>query len=254
MAKPEKILLRSGAVRWAARVHRRGAVTATKRFKTQAEAEAWQRSVNNKVDRGHVLPAKTTSALTVAVVVDDYLNAHEIPSKQTGAYTTVAHDLGGFSVKALTKQHVRVWLKKLAETPVPKLGPKGRGRTTPYAASTRRKYFYALKNALEWHASEHGYALAPGMFVDQPVPASWDNPVERRITKQEESDLLEAAEGWGEQWPLLIRLDLETAARLQELALNGWENVHADGKSIHIPKHLSKTRRARSGKDFECDT
>lgn len=246
MASYSKILLDSGEVRWLARIHRRGMATRAKRFKTKSDAEAWARGVETKLDHGERLPVKTTSDLTVQKAVEAYLTSHDIPTRQRGAYKAVVLDLGALAVKSITKAHIRNWLTALRDTPVPPLGPKGKGKTKPYAASTRRKFYYALKTALEWHAGEVGYALSPTLFKDLDVPATWENPRERRVTEKEVAALLEAATAVGPQWPLLIKFALETACRLQEAVLVDWRYLAPTGDSLFIPKEIEKTKRGRS--------
>jgi integrase len=247
MASIKKILLDSGEVRWLARIHRRGQVSRAKRFTIKTEAEAWARGVETKLDQGQQLPVKTSSDLTVKKAVEAYLDSHSsIPSRQKGAYKAVVLDLGALAVKSITRTHVKNWLAALSETRVPPLGPKGKGKSKPYAASTRRKFYYALKAALEWHSGEVGYALSSTLFTDVDVPATWENPRERRISDTEVKDLLDAAADFGQQWPILIQFALETACRLQELVLVEWRHLASTGDSLFIRKEIEKTNRGRS--------
>jgi integrase len=245
MATLKSITLASGETRWLARVHRRGAATLDRRFKTKTAAREWMNSIETRIDAGAQFAHKAVLDLTVADAVEAYLDHATIPSRQLSAFASVALDLGPIKIKDLSRAKIQGWLDRLAVTPVPALGPLGKGKTTPYAASTRRKFYFALKKSVEWHASELGYMLPPRLFNDLKVPGTWENQNDRRVSKDEEKALLAAAKAYGPQWPLLISLALETACRLQELVLNDWQYVSPTGDSLFVPKHICKTRTDR---------
>ncbi len=245
MASFKKLELDSGETRWRARVHRRGAATVTRRFRTREAAETWARSVESKLDKGELAPSRTTSSVTIATAIDAFLKAHTVPTKQLGAYKTVRFDLGSLAVKSLTRAHVERWLAVLAKTKVPPRGPNGTPKETCYSASTRRKFYFSLKSALEWHAAKTGYSLPGGLFSQHKVPGSWENQQNRRVTKAEEKALLAAAATRNAQWPLAIGFALETACRLQEILLNEWRFVAPTGDSLFVPKAICKTDHDR---------
>jgi integrase len=184
----------------------------------------------------------------------------EIPPWKRYASGMAAHFLKEFTVEDLTPAVVDAWLKKLKSVSIPKQkrGEDGKAHSLyngdakrTYSDSAIRKHFHALKDAVTWHARRHGYDVGERFDVKK-LPASWSEPRERRLVDDEEERLLAACSGMykdPEGWRLLIRVELATAMRAQEILGLLWSEVNAtdDGvEFIGLPGWRTKTGEPRT--------
>lgn len=239
MATFREFTTAAGQVRIEARVHRRGAAVVSKRFPSRREAEAWARKIEAQVDRGEQ-PA-TRAGWLVKDAVTSYLAANPLPSRQRAAFNAVALDLGQFAVGKLTRKMLSAWIDMLRKQ------PHRRGGT--YADSTLRKFFYAAKSALEWHAREHNYALPGNLFADA-APAAWSGHRERRLAPGELERLLAAADAGGfdvpaASWADLIAVAVDSGMRSQEIILAHACDISPDNRILRVRPEIEKTRKGR---------
>lgn len=286
MAYFKKFKLKAG-FSWEARVKFSGNVV-SKRFPNKRDAEKWAAGIESgkispddnpaesENDQPRALNAnqgpatdravsgkKSATDATIKEVVAEYFDSHPaMTATLKREMNTVAYDLGKFKVSQINFKVVQSYIRLLEKTPIPpvhnKKGAKKRSAAKKssapeakcYAASTIRKFFYALKVALSCHAREHGYALEGDLFnsKEHKLPGHWENPRERRLKAGEEERLFAACARRSKHGPsmkMLIRLALATGMRCQEMVLAEWKQISADGKSLRIPKEHSKTGKGR---------
>lgn len=166
----------------------------------------------------------------------------------------LSHHLGEYSIEKLTRNLIASFLDQLSNTEIP--APANRtkihplfdgGRRRTYSEGTCRKYYFALKTALEWHAAKYDYQLG-NRFDQEHVPSAWLNPRERRLEDGEEAKLLEACSGMyksPEGWRLFIRWASWSAMRSGEIVGMRWDEIDFDNSFIKIPKEREKTRNGR---------
>jgi len=231
-------------IRWEARIHRIDFPPMTRRFGTRAEAEAWGRAQEINIDRGDAPPVRVKAGTTVDQAIDGYLERHEIRATERGSFKIARHDWQGVGIRALSKGSLQTWVTKLAATPVPPQGPKGKGKDTAYAGNTIRLAFFALKKAILWHKDHARYSLPADLF-EAKLPQSWSSPRSRRCSSEEQAKLLDHCRDiWHarrEDWQRLIRLLLETAMRLQEVVFAEWVHLSEDGRMLFLPSEHVKT-------------
>lgn len=244
-----------------ARVRRRGYPPLSKCFKKKADAERWARKQESLIDEG-----KQTTRSAEKYLVSDAINAYidevdtQVPRLATaddkiGCLRTVRHDLGTLTIPMLTRDVVSEYLKKLAKTEIPK--PAGKKKSHPlyngdkprlYSPATIRKFYFALKQAIEWHSRKERYHIDHDLFVKQPVPSGWSGQRDRRLQAGEEA-LLHAAidkgRGQKEDWKRLITFALETAMRDHEMLRAQWKDLDLEGRTLNIPAANTKTRKKR---------
>lgn len=256
MASFQKITLKDGTEQWIARIHRSGHPAINKRFDNKKKAETWARSMETKiVDEGQTV-SRNPKRFTIGRALDDYISTHGPINKHQQSYLNVLkHDLGSYSVSALTNDKITKYLKAFLELPVPSRKKTANGKQKSdlekiptYSQSTVRKYYYVLKKVLEWHSLVNRYYLDKRIFENQPVPAAWAGQRDRRLSANEESMLIEGVQSNRknkEAWIRIIKFALETGARLQEIFMARWIDLSLDGKSLDLPKEHVKTKKGR---------
>ena len=282
-----------GQTRYQARVHcRKSHKQFTQRFNNLEEAIQWRQKVVTLLDAGvdpttvsrkyqrkteslKRLPpappaADSTSAgpqpPTVDEVIQDYINHRQsttpIPANRLTDYTRVVNDIGNYPVANLRNEHLVRYIASLRNTPLKRYESKKKSAAQPYLTSTIptykeatiRKFIYAMKVALEWHAKNRGTKFNPYLFSfgQNEMPAAWDESRQRRLRPEEENLLYQAAEKRGSspfgrrEWEHVIGFALETAMRTQEIVYATWDNLSASSTQLNIPKRHTKTKTART--------
>ena len=250
------IVLSDGRKRYEARVHRRGEPALSKRFNTKKEAEAWKRSIDTRVDQGKpVLDQKT---VLISQIIDDYLEHRARTGKplrdnKVTEYLQVREDLGELAISRFRGQHVERYLAELAKQPIKRdlKKPEGVPKRT-YAPATIRKFYFAFKTAVEWHAKTYRYHIDEHLFNLErgSVPDAWSGKRERRLAADEETRLYDAGIDRPNHyskadWKALIGFALETAMRVQEIIRARWTNLGPDDMKLRVPREHTKTRRSR---------
>lgn len=252
-----EIVLEDGTKMYEARVHRRGEATdKSKRFKTRKEALAWKRKLDTAIDGGE--PVLSTKTVLVSTVIDDYLAHKEkipprIPSNRLTDYERIRMDLGDIAVRNIDRDLVENYIALMLKEPIKRDAhkPASEPRQT-YAPATIRKFFYALKIAMEWHSAKNKYWFDASAF-ELPrgtVPDAWAGHRERRLVPGEEERLyatgIDAAHTFtSDDWRSMIGFALETAMREQEIVFARWIDVSTDGRKLRVPKKHSKTKKDR---------
>ena len=252
-----EILLNDGSRRYEARVHRRGEPAKSKRFKTRSEALKWKRAIDTAIDVGR--PSLDRKTVLIRDVIDDYLNYRAgslkplAPNKITD-YLRVREDLAEYSVSKLTHIDIEGYLTLLLDEPLKRDAKKSEAddpkRT--YKPATVRKFYYALKKAVEWHSKTYRYHVDEHLFSLErgTVPDGWAGKRDRRLTATEETKLYEAGlsreNAFNEaDWRAIIGFALETAMREQEIVFARWSDLSNDHRKLQVPKEHTKTRSAR---------
>lgn len=252
-----EIVLDDGSKRYEARVHRSGEPAKSKRFKTRTEALKWKRQFDAAIDVGR--PVRDRKTVLIRDIIDDYLKYKQksltpLPSNKLTDYHRVREDLGDWSITKMTHIDIENYIGLLLDEPIKrdakKDGAQGPKRT--YKPATVRKFYYALKKAVEWHAKTHKYHVDEHLFSLEKgtVPDAWSGKRERRLKPDEEKRLyaagLEREHTFSEaDWRAIIGFALETAMREQEIVGIGWKHLAPDDRKLNIPGELTKTGKPR---------
>ncbi len=251
------IVLKSGAKSYEARINRRGVTSQSKCFPLRAEALAWKRDIESSIDKGNRVVTK--SKVLIRDIIDAYLiyrdpatnKTNPMPSNRQTDYRRVKLDLGNFAIDKINNQDVANYINLLHVEPTLQSKKNPNGPIKTYAPSTVRRFFYALKIAVEWHARLHGYNI-DGLFEMERrvVPPPWSGKRERRLEDGEEQRLHEAGierkNTYSRQdWERIIGFALETAMREQEIVWAEWKNIFDGGKRLRIPAEHTKTKTER---------
>lgn len=267
------VTLNDGSKRYEARFNRAGENAKSKRFKTKKEALTWKREMDSAVDQNVPLPVQTrhssTSKIeashgtaeqaTVGTAIDAYLkfNANApipIPTNRITDYLRVKADIGTVGVRELRYEDVVNYIFLLRRTPS-KRHADSQVDTKPanvYAEATVRKFYSALKSALNWYSKVYRVALQENVFnlESKYTPKAWQGRRDRRLALGEE-DTLYNATGRGpnaytrEDWKAIIGFALETAMREQEIFFAKWSDLVGEHIKLKVRQENTKSKRER---------
>ena len=199
-----------GNLQWQAIVKRRGYGLTSKTFDTRRDAEAWARSIERDMDRGQYMPRNDAERTLLHELIERY-RRDVLPSKRgkhfVPALRVLDDHLGRRSLAAITPKTVADFRDARLRSGL--------------SASTVRKELNLLSRIIDLAGKEWGVALPanPCAMVSRPPER---NARDRRLAHDEESYLIAACPP-----PLaaLVRLALESAARLGELLSLRWQDV-----------------------------
>jgi integrase len=259
-------------------IRRKGIPTVTRTFPTKREADAFAADMESRIAKGKSVASP--DAYTVGQAIEEYAASIAVPIVIDGE-TTMKVDgrkaaylngllppFGEFSVGFLRAKHIKKFVDLMKTTPIPR--PAHAKKAHPlyagskekfYAESTIRKFVYALKSTLDYHARQHGYTYDPHLFSEE-KPAAWDNVRERRLKDGEQEKVLDACRHiitrnnggdiikkrdrkHGDLYAALVVFLLETGSRLQEALLAEWQEFDTENRTWTIPKAHVKTKQGR---------
>jgi len=119
----------------------------------------------------------------------------------------------------------------------------------PYAYATIVRQMAVLRLAIHWQAEELEAEPPKLPFSTKLLPKNWEGKRERRLERGEERALVARLRQIDapsmHQWRLLLRMALETGARLQELVGMKWSEIDPLGIGWTIPADREKTGKRR---------
>lgn len=195
---------KKGDMQWHVQVRKKGFPTQTRTFLQKADAERWAKETEIAMERGLFFDRAASERTTVGGLVQKY-REEVLPTKRGNHFGScldvIEAEFGESAVARINSQSVAAWRDKMTKA--------------GFAASTIRKRLAVFSKLLDLGHSEWGVPLAgnPIKIVKKPPER---NARERRLLGDEESRLL-AAVSFGSRAGDLIRLGLETGARLGEL-------------------------------------
>lgn len=256
------------------RVRIKGHPEIQKTFRTFEDAKQWKRDKDAAISKGEKVSTKPDRILISEVVAwfkgqvperqKTKAGDNDQPSpakKQTGKVREksetarldiIAHDLGEFSIAALTHEKIDKYMKYLLETPIPKKSRKKPENAHPlyegnkertYSESSVRKVFYTLKKIVEAHAAAHNYPLDARQFSGHDIPRAWAGHKDRRLEGDEEARLYKAAEKSirnADVWKRAITILLETGMRAQEFLKSTYDNLSTENRTLSLPEEIVK--------------
>ncbi len=199
-----------GPYQWQAIVKRKGIGSTSKTFLSRKDAEDWSKVTEAEMIRGHYIARKDAEKTTLRELIERYRET-ELPTKRGKhfgpALTLLDDEFGKLALSAITS-------KKVA-------GFRDKRTKAGKSASTVRKEINLLSRLIDLAGKEWGITLPsnPCKMVSRPRE---NNARERRLNPDEERYLLAAC---APHLALLVRLALETAARLGELLAIRWDDV-----------------------------
>jgi integrase len=218
---------------WQAKIRRKGHPVQSKTFPTKSEAEAWARSVENKMDRGIFVDRAEAESTTLYDALARY--EREVTAKKKS--------------KARESARIKVWQQhRLAAASLAAL------RASDFSRYRDERLADGMAPAsvrLELSIVSHLFSIAQkewGLPVQNPVQAirmpRADNARNRRLEDDEEAWLLESLGKCRNAWikPAFV-LAIETALRQGELLSLEWKNVDLQRRTARLPDTKNGTER-----------
>lgn len=262
----------NGDVSFLVRIREAG-VAVSKTFKTKKEAEKFIREVKTKIDRGESVDITKIKKMTLAQIFDEYLKHNTVAKGKKYDLEKLKLEIGKVPLSNFKAGTFALYLKTKLEQEIPDQAKKkkshplydghqvvdpdtGKLKKKTYSESTIRKYYYAIKTALFWHAKHHDYTFDRKPFDDNPPPKAWE-PRDRILEAGELDRLLEATNKMyvkREEWKCLILWQYYSCMRAGETLLMKWDEIHLDEKNPHhsyifVPKENTKIADKKNAED-----
>lgn len=212
---------KKGDMQWHVQVRKKGFPTQTRTFLQKADAERWAKETEIAMERGLFFDRAASERTTVAELVEKY-REEVLPTKRGNHFGScldvIEAEFGESAVARINSQAVARWRDKMTKA--------------GFAASTIRKRLAVLSKLLDLGHTEWGVSLPenPVKTVKKPPER---NARERRLVGDEESRLLAAVTSASRVGDL-IRLGLETGARLGELWAMEWADVDLPRRVVRV--------------------
>lgn len=246
----------NGKPSYQVRIRQAGTPTLTRTFDELSEAKAWRDETKTKLNKGEQVITKRQRSTTIPEAIEDYL-AHAGDRIKSNAERVrlekLAQEFADLAIVNLTPMKLEAWKNALLKTPIPRreIGQVKHkmydgDSVKTYKESSVRKYFYALKKALEWYSKFRDFPFNnPFTIVHAP---SENNARTRRFEDDEEERILKACDKMYVNRTALkniIGFALETAMRAQEILKMKWSDVNLAERRIIVPALNTKTKKER---------
>ncbi len=211
-----------GDLQWQAIIKRKGHPLQSKTFNFRKDAEEWARDVEREMDRGVFVSRVESERTTLHDLIERYI-AEVLPSKRGrhfgSALRVLDEALGRYSLAALSPKLVA--------------GLRDKRLAAGLSESTVRKEINLLSRLIDLAGREWGIPLAanPCAMVSRPIE---QNSRDRRLEAGELARLLAEC---SPHLAAIVRLAIETAARLGELLSLKWADVDL-GRRVMIVRGM----------------
>lgn len=230
---------------WQAIIRRKGHPDESRTFRTKADAEAWARDVESKIDRGVFVSAseaeRTTFSDLAKAFQTDFAPMHyktRQDNKEAWRFQLARLDefFGPYSVAAIDQKLVA----KFRDARL-----KGTASRKAVGESTARKDIFMLSKVLGFAESERGITLPRGNPVEKIRKPSEGSGRDRRLSADEwkklETQLKKSRSPF--LWPA-VQLAVETAMRQGELLALRWEHIDRARGIAFLPETKNGEARA----------
>lgn len=232
MATFEKRVGKSGKSTWRVRVRRLSGPPLSKSFPRKADAEAWARSIEHKIDAGEHVPSSEARKRTLGDAIDRFITVtlpqskhRKNASEQTRLLQWWKDEIGDRALVSITPATIAEIRDRLATE------KNSRGKVLSGATINRR--ITALSAVLTTTVKEYGW------LTKNPIPNVTRMPDskgrERFLATDERTSLLRACEASGcDALAPLVKLALATGARKSELVGLLWANVDLERRVVRF--------------------
>lgn len=216
--------------KWRVQIRKDGFGYMSKTFSTKALAETFAKDVEGRIERGVFESTAMAEETTLATVISFY-KQHLLPLKggkdvEEVRLKRIDGEWGGMSLAKITPRLIRLWKDK---------------RLTEVSAATVLKELSLLSRLFTVAQKEMDITLPQGNPLKLVSLPSEENKPARRPTPSEE-EALSTHPVVGD----LVVFAIETGMRRGEISRMEWENINWNRQTLFIPKHHTKSNRART--------
>lgn len=256
-----------------ARVRRNG-ITDTATFDKLSDATNWVREQESKIFTGKPVDVSKVKRAPLSKIFQDYIQNGKLNAEKEARMERLTQLMGKVKLREFDSTSLEKFLDAMKDTEVPRpekwkiphpyfngsmVEIDGKLVRRKFSPSTIRKYYYAIRTCLMWHAKRHNYHFDNKPFQDNPPPPAWEKPRDRvvELADGELDRLLNACELMrtkSEHYKDIIQFQIHSAMRMGETLQMTWEQIHINKKEpwksfIFIPKSHQKTRKHDSTDD-----
>lgn len=238
-----------------------GGKVSTRTFRVARDAKRWLAEEERRLKGGGQVDGWKMKRQSIPDVIDFYISKigeAKIKENELYALGFLKKQFVNERVEDITIEVIKGYIEGMMKTPVVKnphrknINPMYDGGVPrTYSASTVRKYVYALKKVMEFHAAKNNYEIPANLFAKNhefSIPPAWEGERERRLKDGEEEKILESIErGYTDKEVLttIFHFILETAMRAQEITKAKWSDWNEAGRTLNLPKGNVKTKTFR---------
>jgi integrase len=227
---------KDGTTSYQVEIRRRGYPPLRKTFRTLADARNWSVLTEASVLKNETINPREAAQWTIPEIIEWY---KENPNPERKLETRkhfqrldlLSEEFKHFTAISLTPAILSKWIKKRLEI---------------NAQATVYHYYVALKNAMTYHAIQHGYSQAIFTMVTCP---STSGVRSQRFSIDETADLFRAtnkrAKTKKPEFMLSVLFALETAMRIGEQLKLKWSDINLKDCYADIQAANTKTKTHR---------
>lgn len=205
-----------------------------------AEFQAKRLPTFNDQTDAEILADMKTKRLDATI--DEFIQSKYATDYHRSHAATIKTMVGSAKIGDIRKSWIEKLIENIQSTP-------SELTKRPFAPSTVEKFLRIVGKVVKWKAESLDIDPPRFAFSINMIDGDTDPKRERRLSPQEEAKLLEAIRGMNSKYALplklLVRLDIETGARLQELTKARWGDIKPSNKAVVIPAAHCKTRTSR---------
>lgn len=251
ISKREK---KNGETNYQATIRVVGAKSISRTFSDQASAEKYGEEVEKELLAQLPAPTRLPKSPeeiekefrdeTLTQIVQAFMKSKRARLRHRGVAPTVLRHVGGDTVASICHSWVESYVDQMRTT----LSRQGR----PFSYNSISSQLILISLAVRWRAQSLDLTPPPFPIHGHLVPPEADQPRDRRLEQHEERLLFQWLESLpapaNQFWSLLVRLAIETAARLQELIFAEWKEFTFQGDRAWwtIPAFHTKCKKTRT--------
>lgn len=233
---------------WQCTVRRQGAPTIVRTFEHKERAERFGARVEALLRKqlAAVAPkqARTAPSLeneSLAKIIGDFLSSPDAARRHKGSGPTVLRNVGGATIGDVTRRWIKEYIRRMRE----KLSMRGK----PFTYETIVHHLAIIRQAIRARADHLDVPHPSFPFSERSLPRGWQNKRDRRLEYKEQavlySRLRQLKTDARPHYVALVRLALETGARLQELVMAEWDEFDLERRVWNIPAAHTKSKCER---------
>lgn len=244
---------------------RQNGVNESKTFKVKAEAEQYIRDIQTKIHKAESIDSQQLKKTTLKEIFEDYLAHISMSKAKTYTINQLIKELGKVELGKFKSGSFATYLNYKLNQEIPdqtkkkkdhplysanKVEKNGVLVKKTYSQGSVRKFYYCIKNALEWHAKHYDYQFDSKPFDENTPPKAWAKPRDRVLEAGELEKLIEACDKFyvkQEETKTLLKFQAYSCMRIGEALLMKWSDIRLDevnpqNSYIFVPKENQKTK------------
>lgn len=231
-------------IRWQLQVRLPGVKSIIKTFDNEDDARVFGRTVEqearNALANPVIRPPEEFYATKLKDAIESYLKSPVASPRDSEALVTVKKHVGLVTMGGINREFAKAYTDRMLATHT-----IHRRNFTPATVAT---HYTVIKKVYTWLAEFYHLPPKNLPFTRDHLPRGWEAPRTQRVSKNQVRRLTAPTHRksrLGRHLRLLIRLALETGARLQEMVLAEWNEFDLENALWTIPAMHSKTNRSR---------